>query len=241
MVVEKLGYYVYRLVDPQDGATLYVGKGVGERILSHEREAKQLLTKQSRKLDRLREMHNAGRGPKLVIHRHALTEKEAFEIEAALIDAYPDALNEVWGQGSSERGAQTIEELVGKYGNEKAVIAERVVLINLRREWHRMLPSQPDKLYERTRRYWVCNPGKHNPDFALAVAHGIIRAGYKIANWEAYDLTTERLDATRIGTNSDRKRKLRWGFVGTPAPEMEKYVGKTVAQGPQNPIQYRNC
>ena len=34
-VVEQLQYYVYRLIDPRDGQTFYVGKGKNNRIFSH--------------------------------------------------------------------------------------------------------------------------------------------------------------------------------------------------------------
>lgn len=34
-VIEKLKYYVYRLVDPRNGHTFYVGKGKGNRLFAH--------------------------------------------------------------------------------------------------------------------------------------------------------------------------------------------------------------
>ena len=34
-VCEKIGYYVYRLVDPRNGETFYVGKGKGNRVFNH--------------------------------------------------------------------------------------------------------------------------------------------------------------------------------------------------------------
>jgi len=34
-VIEKLKTYVYRLVDPRDGETFYVGKGKGNRVFAH--------------------------------------------------------------------------------------------------------------------------------------------------------------------------------------------------------------
>jgi len=34
-VFEKLGYYVYRLIDPRNGETFYVGKGRGNRVFDH--------------------------------------------------------------------------------------------------------------------------------------------------------------------------------------------------------------
>ena len=34
-VCDKLGNYVYRLIDPRNGETFYVGKGKGNRVFSH--------------------------------------------------------------------------------------------------------------------------------------------------------------------------------------------------------------
>jgi len=34
-VAERLGWYVYRLIDPRNGETFYVGKGRGNRIFQH--------------------------------------------------------------------------------------------------------------------------------------------------------------------------------------------------------------
>lgn len=34
-VCKKLGCYVYRLIDPRDGSTFYVGKGTGNRVKMH--------------------------------------------------------------------------------------------------------------------------------------------------------------------------------------------------------------
>lgn len=34
-VFDKLGYYVYRLIDPRNGDTFYVGKGQRNRVFDH--------------------------------------------------------------------------------------------------------------------------------------------------------------------------------------------------------------
>ena len=36
-VAEQLKWYVYRLIDPRNGETFYVGKGRGNRIFAHAR------------------------------------------------------------------------------------------------------------------------------------------------------------------------------------------------------------
>ncbi|EPM0272500.1 LEM-3-like GIY-YIG domain-containing protein, partial [Klebsiella pneumoniae] len=91
-VAERLQYYVYRLIDPRNGETFYVGKGKGNRVFAHARgdiESDSL----SEKMTRIRSIHIAGFDVAHVIHRHGLSEKSAFEVEAALIDAYPGITN----------------------------------------------------------------------------------------------------------------------------------------------------
>ena len=36
-VSQKLGNYVYRLIDPRNGEAFYVGKGKGNRVFAHVR------------------------------------------------------------------------------------------------------------------------------------------------------------------------------------------------------------
>lgn len=57
----KLGTYVYRLIDPRNGETFYVGKGKGDRVFAHIRaepgiEGDEL----DNKLKRIRDIRLAG-------------------------------------------------------------------------------------------------------------------------------------------------------------------------------------
>jgi hypothetical protein len=89
-VAVKLKTYVYRLIDPRNGETFYVGKGKGDRVFAHIRTELTLEGDElDNKLKRIRDIRLAGFDVAHVIHRHGMDDKTAFEVEAALMDAYP--------------------------------------------------------------------------------------------------------------------------------------------------------
>ncbi len=104
-VKDKLGYYVYRLIDPRKGETFYVGKGHGDRVFAHVKgELNSDDDAVNAKRKRIQEIRNSSFEVIHVIHRHGMDEKTALEVEAALIDAYPEASNLVNGHGSDDYG-----------------------------------------------------------------------------------------------------------------------------------------
>ena len=88
-VEQKLKTYVYRLIDPRNGETFYVGKGKGNRVFAHIRGVEGLEDDEiNNKLKRIRQIQLAGFEVAHVIHRHGMDDATAFEVEAALMDAY---------------------------------------------------------------------------------------------------------------------------------------------------------
>lgn len=105
---KKRKYYVYRLIDPRTFQTFYVGKGSGDRVFQHVKDVKSLISKNddavSLKSQQIAEILACGKQVISIIHRWGLTKNEAFEVEAALIDAYPGLTNIQSGH-DAERGA----------------------------------------------------------------------------------------------------------------------------------------
>src|SRR6266446_1052558 len=104
-VAAKLLTYVYRLIDPRNGETFYVGKGIGNRVFAHvKRELGAEGDALTERLLRIRQIRVAGFEVAHVIHRHGMSENQALVVEAALIDAYPKVTNQIGGRASDERG-----------------------------------------------------------------------------------------------------------------------------------------
>lgn len=232
-VVEQLGYYVYLLIDPETNVVFYVGKGTGNRIFAHLNYALQF-PKESDKLDRIRAINQKGLQVKHLIHRHGLTEKEAFEVEAALIDfiGLRELVNKVGGYSSKYRGQMTVDEVVARYDAPLIKINEPVLLIIVNRLFHRGIDAE--RLYEITRGNWVLSERRRNAQYAFAIYHGIVRQVYQIHGWRPAE-----------ARNPNQKTRQRWRFDGVVSPELQHYVGGSVenyiTHGAQNPVKYVNC
>ena len=118
-VCEKIEYYVYRLIDPRNGQTFYVGKGKGNRVFAHVHDALKLYDGVnyqdeeddiSTKIKLIREIHSAGLEVIHVIQRWGLSEKTAFEVESAIIDCFPGLANTIDGH-ETDRGVTNALEL----------------------------------------------------------------------------------------------------------------------------------
>jgi len=154
-VVLKLKTYVYRLIDPRNGETFYIGKGQGNRVFAHIRAEHGLEGDDpDNKVKRIREIRVAGFDVAHVIHRHGMDEKTAFEVEAALIDAYPGITNIVGGTGGSDYGAMHAKEIIRRYSAEPAIFRHKALLISVNRS------ATETSLYEATRYAWKLSKSK---------------------------------------------------------------------------------
>jgi len=229
-VIEKLKFYVYRLIDPRNGETFYVGKGKGNRVFAHIR-AEIDGDDPSEKLRRIHEIRAAGFDVAHVIHRHGLDGSTASEVEAALIDAYPGLTNAVAGSGSNEFGAMHAQEIVNKYQAVPAEFHHRAIIINVNRS------ATETTLYDATRYAWKIDAKKAGrAEIVVAVRFGLIIAVFIAKQW---------LPATADNFPGREPAAGRFGFVGKEAPETiwKMYVGKRLPdefrkQGAANPIKY---
>lgn len=231
-VCNQIGFYVYRLIDPRNGETFYVGKGKGNRVFAH--AGGDVSEDGSEKLRRIFEIKNSGFEVQHVIHRHGMDSKTAFEVEAALIEAYPGVTNLAGGHGNNDRGCAHSNEIIEKFEAQEAVITDKVIEILVNRS------ALEGSVYDSARFAWKLSQARaEQAKYVFAVLNGLILEIFQVDEWKPatksnfpeFSHATEKSD--------------RFGFVGRPASkEIEsKYRRKRVPPRPRgaaNPIRYHN-
>lgn len=236
-VAAKIGWYVYRLIDPRNGETFYVGKGKGNRVFAHVRGALHPNADEDRldlKTRRIQQIRNLGLEVGHVIHRHGLsTSTEAYLVEAAVMDAYPGLSNIVNGHGSNDFGCANAVELVRAYTAETFTPKEPLILISIGQS----AENGDRSVYNSVRGFWkikIANARKYK--LVLAHVRGLVVGAYRPEQWLA---ATARNFPELSEDISDR-----CGFIGKEATEVKSlYVDHRVPdvfrpKGAANPIKY---
>ena len=247
-VAKRIGpFYVYALIDPRDNRVFYIGKGTGQRLLSHGREAllKADSGPRSEKVARIRDIRRSGHEPRIDILRHGIEEAEAFLVEATLIDCMEGLSNAVAGH-NTDQGRSTLIELITRYGAQPIDSEMPPALLIRLGDWEdQVMEIEPGvvragkgykegmtrhDLADSMRAWWRISPSRIRKQgilHAVAVHAGATRGVVYIGEW------TQRKDGRRA-------------FSATPLTEgdiFEKWVGplgKRVefSSGNQNPISY---
>ena len=245
-VCQKIGNYVYRLVDPRNSETFYVGKGVGNRVFQHAQlnnlERDEWENDTSLKTKKILDIQAHGLEVLHVIHRHDISDEAIFEVEAAVIDAFPNLSNIQSGHGSNTRGPMTPNEINDLYALPEIdwEPEENLILININNIKDR---TSVDAVYHQVQAAWrISRDRAESAHYVLAVVQGVVIGAFKAEKW--LNATHKNFPDNIVEGDNMASRQ---GFIGVPAPDhiWEKFVGdrgKRIAiegmKHIQNPIRY---
>lgn len=237
-VCAALNYYVYRLVDPRNGQTFYVGKGRNNRVFAHTECAlanyndvdysPDVDDEENLKYRTIREIKDAGLEVLYIIQKYGLEERDAFFIESVLIDIYSierKLTNKIKGfkiKGfESEPGnALTLqrdlaaEEYIDSPQNPKYMI------IKVKDYW---LNQRNNDRYECTRSAWRLNLNQARKyPYVLSVTNGIVKEVYKVNEWYNCNGNSGRIEF--IGQVAEPS--VRAIFINKKIPEKYRKPGQ---------------
>jgi hypothetical protein len=228
LTIEKMGYYVYCLINPEDNSIFYIGKGSGNRVFAHA-EGSLKSDLESDKFEVIKSIMDKNLEVQHYILRYGLTEKEAFEVEAALIDfiGLDNLTNKVKGH-YTERGKISCEELDTLLSAEKIDIVDNVLIIKINKLYKRGMT--PEEIYEATRKSWcLSKKNAESIDYVLSVCSGIVREVFKPTYWYTVKGESGKDRLAFEGKVADQNARNRYLYKS-----IEEYIRK----GNANPIQY---
>lgn len=240
---QELKYYVYMLLDPYNNKPFYIGKGIGNRVFNHLNCALNDTDTTNAKYDKIREITKKGQTIKHIIVRHGLTENEAYQIEASLIDSLTYCglflSNKVGGHNSIEKGLMTSEEIKRLYNAEQLEkIGEDCILININKKYKRGIGGQ--SIYLTTKEIWTIRKNRlPQIKYVLSEYKGLVVEVFKVNEWYEKERGYTPL-AKRFG-----EMKIGYGFNGEIAPNEIRnlYLNKSIShvkkKGAASAIRYK--
>ena len=218
---DELKYYVYRLIDPRNAETFYVGKGRGNRVFDHAsgKFAPDSEYVAGSKKERINEILTHGHQVIHIIHRHGLSNHAATEVEAALIDAYPGLTNSQTGIGSTDRGVRSTDDIIRQYAAPYYELQDPLILICINNTW------RSHGVYEGTRGLWKINVQRARQyPLVLARVQDLIVGAFEPKEW---------LPGTAGNFPLFPEIPRFWGFVGDDCRQelKERYLHKRLPPG----------
>ena len=250
-ICDSLGYYVYRLVDPRNGETFYVGKGIANRIFSHESETDDITSiAEKEKHRRILEIKADGHDVIRIIHRHfpfkifgkETSELLAFEVESALLDAYTGLINIKKCRDYDNRGSVHIGQIIKRH-YKKEIIEEIIPHHSLVAFSIASSIEKRKIIYEAVRYAWRVKINKVQNRYVLAHIKGLVLAVFEVEQWLKQG--TEEFETEFKGFPKVEKIIGRYGFIGRELDKnhevVQAYLGKrlpSVKKGAMSPVRY---
>lgn len=204
---KELNHYVYRLLDPRNGHTFYVGEGKNNRVFAHAECAlknysdvdydPELDDDENLKYKTIREIKDSGLEVIYIIQKYGLEERDARVVESALIDAYSierKLTNKIKGFSSSEpTNAITLQRSFTKEEYVDSLTNPKYMIIKVKDYW---LNQRKDR-YDTTRSAWKIKlESAQKYPYVLSVTGGIVHEVYKVKEWHYCEGNSGRIEFT---------------------------------------------
>ena len=222
-VCKQLGYYVYRLVDPRNGQTFYVGKGKDNRVFQHAKCALKEENDENLKYKKIREIKDSGLEVIHIIQKYGLSERDAFVIESVLIDVYSidiELANKIKGFNSTEpQNALTLQRDLSAVEFTDSLENPKYMIIKIKD----LILTQREDRYDCTRRAWRLNinEAKKYP-YVLSVTNSIVKEVYEVDKWQPCQERNGRFEF--IGKVAEKE--IRDLFIDKKIPEKYRKKGQ---------------
>lgn len=189
---EKLGLYVYALIDPRDRKVFYIGQGHRNRVNDHFDETRASISNGGEFTSKIRRIQNIweeGMDVDIVIIRHGLqSQEEANHAEGACIsilglsqNGFTYNLNA--GPSSVGHGALLIDD-VEMLNAEPVYPTKRIDRVFVFNSNSSSLDG--DGLYDAIRGDWIVSATNRAvfPSYAVVLSRGVSSKVYQITEWE---------------------------------------------------------
>lgn len=190
----------------------------------------------------IEEVRHGGKDPHNLLV--SVSDKIAYEVEAALIDAYEGLSNQVQGHGNSERGCQNAESLKSKYHKEPLITEHNLIAFSIGNSYKR----RNGDLDTAVRLSWRASLDKaKQQDYVLAHSSGLVIGVFQVAKEDWLPATPENFprEITKEAfqavdsTLKDRIGIRAGGLKEAPEEIVRKYKGRVIPPSrTTNPVRY---
>lgn len=248
------GYYVYALIDPRSNDVFYIGKGIGNRVFSHEAESGRSSESEKEKIRRIQDIESNGFSVKRIMVNWGLSEQEAFAAEASLINLFnivsDNRLTNIVAGHHVHEGL-TVENFEVMYGAELLKIEEikhNILVIKINKQYRKDMSDY--EIYDAVRGMWRVSLNSiksKNIQYVFAVYNSLIVGVYKPDEWHYVYENIDLPQRNKMDNDTFERLKNRVYFICKNYNELDDegyfYLHKSIAelkvnQSAQNPVSY---
>jgi len=230
---EAIQSYVYALEDPRDKKIFYIGKGIGNRVFAHAKDALKERSKKTEKISLIREIIRKELEVKSYIIKYGLSDEEAINYEAIIIETLKfdhKLTNRVAGHHTEKLFLSTyaVERMLGLEKIRSLPKNSVILYIN---DKNFKKGNSIAEIYEAAKQAWIINKEKLNLiEHVIVENKSVVIAMFKNIQWYKVE----------EGKWIKDKKKFKWGFKGKSFYDRQ-FMNKQLPPKPNMQTQRRYC